>query len=153
MSQSDTIHSTSQQINAPFRAKSAGVSLVVVLIIGIYYLVNALPLFSMDEAVPDGALNLLITTVVLIVVVEVALQIVLFVGAGQIEKRTERDNAVAAKASRNAYLVLTAGTFAAFASMFAGFTPFAMGSVLLLVFLLAEVVKFASQVVYYQRVK
>ncbi|MBK8021863.1 MAG: hypothetical protein IPK19_10680 [Chloroflexi bacterium] len=149
MSQSDTIHSTSQQINAPFRAKSAGVSLVVVLIIGIYYLVNALPLFSMDEAVPDGALNLIITTVVLIVVVEVALQIVLFVGAGQIEKRTERDNAVAAKASRNAYLVLTAGTFAAFA----GFTPFAMGSVLLLVFLLAEVVKFASQVVYYPRVK
>jgi hypothetical protein len=122
VSQTSTSRGTNQELNAPFRAKSAGVSLVVVIIIGIYYFANALPFFSIDEAVPDGAINLIITTLVLIIVVEVALQIVLFIGAGQIESRTGRDDAVAAQASRNAYLVLTVGTFATFGSVFAGLT-------------------------------
>jgi len=46
---------------------------------------------------------------------------------------------------------LSVGVFATFASMFASFTPFEMGSTLLLVFLLAEIVKFASQLVYHRR--
>lgn len=145
-----TIHHK-QEINAPFRAKSAGVSLIAMLIIGLYYFANVIALLPSDEAVPDGALSLAITAVTLIVVMEAALQIVLFIGAGKIEVRTERDDVIAAKATRNAYLLMTAGVFATFASTFAGFTPFEMGSVLLLAFLLAETVKFASQLVYYRR--
>ena len=74
----------------------------------------------------------------------------LFIGAGKIEDRIERDDAIAAKASRNAYLMLIVGAFATFGSMFAGFNPFEMGSILLLSFLPAEIVKFASQIVFYR---
>lgn len=151
MSQMQARQNPRQQINAPFRAKSAGVSLVVVFIVGMYYFANALPLFPSPEAVPEGAISLFITTIALIIVAEIVLQIVLFIGAGQIEDRTRRDDTITALASRNAYLVLTLGVFATFGSIFAGFTPFAVGSVLLLAFLLAEVVKFASQVLHYQR--
>ncbi|MBK9125250.1 MAG: hypothetical protein IPM16_19305 [Chloroflexi bacterium] len=151
MSQNAAQNRSQQQINAPFRAKSAGVSLVVVLIIGIFYAVNALGLLPSDQAVPDGALTLVIGSIVLIVVVEVALQIVLFIGAGKVEDRTGRDDTIAAQASRNGNLVLTVGVFATFASMFAGFTPFEMGSTLLVAFVLAEAVRFGSQVWYYSR--
>lgn len=151
MSQEITNRRNQQMINAPFRVKSAGVSLVTILIIGMYYVANLFSLLPSDEPVPDGALNLVITTLVLIIVVEAVLQIVLFIGAGRIEDRTGHDEAIASRASRNAYFVMIAGVFATLASMFAGFTPFEMGSLLLLALLLAEIVKFASQIVYYPR--
>ncbi|MEQ8677770.1 MAG: hypothetical protein RLP44_23325 [Aggregatilineales bacterium] len=151
MSQQTMNHRHKQEINAPFRAKSAGVSLVAVLLIGIYYIANVIALLPDEQAVPEGALGLTISSIVLIIVVEIVLQIVLFIGAGRIEDRTERDEVIAAKASRNAYLVMTAGVFATFASMFAELTPFEMASLLLTVFLIAEIVKFASQLFYYQR--
>lgn len=151
MSQQTMNRSSKQEINAPFRAKSAGVSLIAVFIIGLYYIANAVDLLESDENVPDGALSLAITAVVLIVVVEIAMQIVLFIGSGRIEERTERDDAIAAQSSRNAYLVMTAGVFATFASIFAEFTPFEMGSLLLTVFLIAEIAKFASLLFYYRR--
>ena len=139
-----------QEVNAPFRVKSAGVSLVVVLAIGSYFIANLLTMLPSDESVPDGALSLTLNTIVLIAVVEAGLQTVLFIGAGKVEDSSEHDTTVAAKAARNAYLVLTVGVFAAFASMFADFTPFDMGSLLMSTFLLAEIVKFASQIVYYR---
>lgn len=140
-----------QEINAPFRVKSAGVSLVTILAIGSYFIANLLTLLPSEQAVPDGALRLTLITIVLVAVVEAALQIVLFIGAGKVEDHTERDDAVAAKAARNAYLTLMVGAFATFASIFADFTPFEMGSLLMGAFLLAEIVKFASQIVYYRR--
>jgi MFS family permease len=151
MSQEITNRKSRQTINAPFRVKSAGVSLVTILVIGMYYVANLISLLPSDEPVPEGALNLVITALVLIIAVESALQIVLFIGAGRTEDRTGRDEAIASRASRNAYFVMIVGVFATFGSMFIGFTPFEMGSLLLLAFLLAEIVKFASQIVYYQR--
>ena len=151
MSQQTMKHSNQQEINAPFRAKSAGVSLVAILMIGMYYFANVFTLLPDDEAIPDGALSLVITAIILIIIVEVALQIVLFIGAGRIEERSQRDDIVATKASRNAYRVMAVGVFATFASMFAQFTPFEMGSVLLLAFLLAEITNYGSQLFYYRR--
>lgn len=151
MSQKTMNYTCKQEINAPFRAKSAGVSLIVILVIGMFYIANVVSLLPSNENIPDGALSLTITVILLIIVVEVALQIVLFIGAGQIESRNQRDDVIAAQASHNAYLVLTIGAFATFGSMFADFTPFEMGSLLMGAFLLAETVKFASQLVYYRR--
>lgn len=151
MTQQITNRRKQQTLNAPFRLKSAGISLVVILTIGAYYIANMLSLWSRNEGVPDGALSLTITTVVLMIVVEVAMQIVLFIGAGRIEDHTERDKAIAAQAAHRAYFILTAGVFATAASMFAGVTPFQMSAVLLTAFLLAEIVKFGSQIVYYGR--
>ena len=140
-----------QAINAPFRVKSAGVSLVIILMIGMYYVANLITLLPSGKPVPDGALNVMITALVLIIIVEAAMQIMLFIGAGKIENRTDRDDAISSRASCNAYAILIVGVFATFGSMFIGFTPFEMGSILLLAFLLAEIVKFALLIVYYQR--
>ena len=151
MSQQTINRRHNQQVNAPFRAKSAGVSLVVIIMIGMYYIANALPLLTSEEAVPAGALGLAITATVMIAVTEAALQIVLFIGAGQIEDRTKRDDVIATQASRNAYLILTVGTFVAVGSMFANFTPYQLTSLLLAAFLLAEVVRLGSQIIYYRQ--
>ncbi|GAB5426395.1 MAG: hypothetical protein Crog4KO_35420 [Crocinitomicaceae bacterium] len=151
MSQQTMKRNNQQEINAPFRAKSAGVSLVAIAMIGMYYFANVFTLLPGDEAVPDGALSLAITAIILIIIVEVALQIVLFIGAGRIEERSQHDDIVATKASCNAYRVMAVGVFATFASMFAQFTAFEMGSVLLLAFLLAEITNYASQLFYYRR--
>ena len=140
-----------QQITAPFHAKSAGVSLIAIIIVGMYYFANLLNLQPNIQALPAGALNLVISAVILIVIIEVALQIVLFIGAGQIEKLTERDKAIGLQAFRNAYLALTVGVMTTFASLFIGVTPFVMGNILLLAFLLAEVVKYSSQLWYTYR--
>ena len=151
MSQNIQSSRNTQTINAPFRIKSAGISLFTILLIGSYYVANMLNLLPSDLPVPDGALSLTITTVILIVIVEVVLQIVLFIGAGQVEDHTERDNSVAARAARNAYYVMTVGTIATFGSMFAGFSQFEMANVLLLAFLIAEIVKYLSQLFYHRR--
>lgn len=140
-----------QEINAPFHIKRAGVSLVVILAIGSYFIANLLTLLPSEQAVPDGVLSLTIITIVLIAIVQAVLQIVLFIGAGKIEEDDEQDKVVSAKAARNAYLVMTIGAFATFASMFADFTPFEMGSLLMGAFLLAEITNFASQIVYHRR--
>jgi hypothetical protein len=150
VSQNELYRSRTQQINASFRAKSAGISLVAVLLIGSYYVVNALALLPSEQAVPDGALSLTLTATILLAIVETVLHIVLFIGAGRIEAYSERDTAVGLAARRNAHVILTAGVFATVAGMFAGFTPFEMGSVLLLGFLLAEIVRFGSQLAYYR---
>lgn len=67
-----------QEINSPFRAKRAGLSLVTVLIIGLYYVAKAVSLLPSDDAVPDGALSLVITAIILIVVMEAGLQTIKF---------------------------------------------------------------------------
>jgi len=140
-----------QEINAPFHIKSAGVSLVVILAIGSYFIANLLTLLPSEQAVPDGAISLTIITIVLIVIVQSVLQIVLFIGAGKIEEEGEQDKVVSAKAAHNGYLVMAIGVFATFASMFADFTPFEMGSLLMGAFFLAEITRFASQIMYYRR--
>jgi len=151
MIQSSHKPNVEQQITAPFHAKSAGVSLIAIIIVSMYYFANLLNLQLNAQAIPAGALNLVISAVVIIIVIEVALQIVLFIGAGQIEKLTDHDKAIGLQASRNAYLILTVGVMATFASLFIGVTPFVMGNILLLAFLLAEVVKYSSQLWYTYR--
>lgn len=147
MSQRATHH---QQINAPFRAKSAAVSLVVILMISVYYFANALSMLPSGEAIPDGALRLAITAVVLVAVVEAVLHIVLFIGAGKTEERSERDTVIAARAARNAYFVMVVGALAAFGTVFGEFTAFEVGNVVLAALFLAEIVNYGSQVMYYR---
>lgn len=142
---------STSQIAGSFRAKSAGVSLVAILMIGISYLVQVLVLLPGEQAVPVGALSLTLTAIVLIIVVETVFHIVLFIGAGRIEAYTERDGSIALVSRRNAHVVLTATVFAAVLAMFAGFTSFWMGCVLLIGFVVSEGVRFTTQLVCYRQ--
>lgn len=149
MSRQITHLSHKQQLNIRFRVKSAGVSLFVILMIATFYIVNVFSLRSDGEVSREDAISLIIATIVLSIVVEVTLQIVLFVGAGQIEDRTKRDKVAEVRSSSDAYFVLTMGAFVTIAGMFADFTPLEMGNMLVVAFLVAEIVKFASRIVYY----
>lgn len=133
-----------------FHAKSAGVSLVVVMTIGIYYFVRLLQLDAAGPALPTGFLGLVTTTIILLIVVEAVLQIVLAIGAGQLSAANERDRGIGLRATRNAYAVLIVGVFMTFGAMFLNPSPFVMGNILLLAFVLAEITKFTSQLIGYR---
>lgn len=139
------------QIHASFRQKSASVSLVVISSIAIYYFVQAYGLLQSGQSMPDGALLLIVSTFIAIIVVEAVMQIVLVIGVGKVSSVTKRDEIVGMKATRNAYFVLMIGALATFGSAFLAVTPFVMANLVLLAFILAEIIRFASQLVYYQR--
>lgn len=144
-------------MSVSFREKSIGVSLVVIMAIAIYYFMNVFDLamrqgaFQAELILPEGALGLAITTLILIIVVEATLQTVLAVGAGQVPAATSKDHTVAAKAMRNAYWILTGGVVISFGSLFLNTSAFVMGNLLLMFFVIAELTKFVSQLVYYRR--
>jgi len=140
-----------------FQQKSIGVSLVIVVSIAIYYFMKVVDLIQSDgalqtnTALPTGFWQLAITTLVLLIVVEATLQAVLAIGAGRVPNPAQRDHDVALKATRNGYTVLAVGVFMTFGSLFFTPTAFIMGNILLLVFVLAEITRFASQLIYYRQ--
>lgn len=151
MSQHCTRTIGKQSFHSLFRVKSTAISLIVTVIIGMYYFANVMPLLPSRDTLPDGAISLIFITVILSVVVQSSLQIVLFIGAGQIEDRTEQDKNVTTKSKRNAHFVLSTGiVLTIMSSITFGFTMFQMINSLLLAFLVAEVIKYASQLIYYR---
>jgi hypothetical protein len=142
-------------VNTSFHAKSAGISLVVITVISLYYFANVLaqldiPLWA-DASLPVGMWQLGITTLVLLIVAEVALHIVLTIGAGRAAAEAKRDGYVESKAMRNAYFVLATGVLVSFGTLFFNASAFVMSHLLLLFFVLAELTRFASQLIFYRR--
>jgi hypothetical protein len=137
-----------------FHAKSAGVSLVVIATISLYYFANVLPQLDIpvrgDALLPAGMWQLGLTTIVLLIAAEVAFHIVLTIGAGRSAAAAKRDGDVESRAMRNAYFVLAAGVFVSFGTLFFSASAFVMSQILLLFFVLAELTKFASQLIYYR---
>lgn len=140
-----------------FRRKSAGVSLVVIGALAAYYFARVLDFLRADAqlragaAPPDGFVPLVVGTITLIVVVEATLQAVLAIGAGDIPAATAHDREAELRAGRNAYAVLAAGALLAFGSLFWHPSAFVLGNLALLAFVLAELVRLASQVAYARR--
>lgn len=100
-------------MNASFHAKSAAVSLLAITAIGFYYFANVVteldtPLQA-NASLPACLWQLAITTIVLLIILEVTLHIVLPIGARQVATSHSRDRGVVGRAMCNAYIVLTAG--------------------------------------------
>jgi hypothetical protein len=125
------------------------------MVISIYYFANVLAQLDVplraDASLPVGTWQLGITTLVLLIVAEVALHIVLTIGAGRAAAEAKRDGYVESKAMRNAYFVLAAGVLVSFGTLFFNASAFVMSHILLLFFVLAELTRFASQLIYYRR--
>jgi hypothetical protein len=142
-------------VNRSFQAKSAGISLVIIFAISLYYFANVLAQVDIplpaDAALPVGLWQLSITTLILLIVAEVVLHIVLTIGAGSAAASAKPDSEVVSKAMRNAYFVLGAGVLVSFGTLFFNASAFVMSHILLLFFVLAELTKFASQLLYYRR--
>ncbi|MCB0074055.1 MAG: hypothetical protein KDE20_21470 [Caldilineaceae bacterium] len=141
-------------LNASFQQKSTAVSLVVILsaaaftFFRLWQMAQSPEALQATSALPAGFWPLMIGMVILIVVMQIVLQTVLVIGQGSANPPTAHEKMAAQKASRNAYYVLATGVFGVFASLLFGPSPFVMGSLLLVALILAESVKFASQLVY-----
>ncbi|NKQ37813.1 MAG: hypothetical protein HF973_19655 [Chloroflexi bacterium] len=138
--------------NISFQQKSAVLSLVITGSATAYYIANMWPMRPIalaNDIIPEGYGNLLLTTLFLIIVAEIVLQIVLVIGAGSAPAATMREQNAALKARRNAYGVLAFGALAAIGSVFLEeLTPFCTANLAFLGLAFAEIVKFASQLFY-----
>ncbi len=148
----DIIQDTQPSTGPSFAQKSTGLSLVIVFSAALYYIVNMWPMRDVAQTtaeLPAGFGSLVLTTIGLIVMAEIVLQIVLAVGAGADSAESKIDRIATLKATRNAYFVLCFAIFAAVGTVFMPeLTPFCTANVAILGFVAAEIVGFISQLIY-----
>lgn len=148
----ETMKQSNKTVDATFQQKSAGLSLIIISSATIYYFVNMWPMRPIalaNDVIPQGYGSLVLTTVALIVLAEIVLQIVLAIGAGATLAATAHERTAALKATRNAYGILAFGVMAAVGSVFLQeLTPFCTANLAVLGFAFAEIVKFVSQLIY-----
>ena len=141
--------------NITFRQKSTALSLIITGSATAYYIANMWPMRPIalaNDVIPAGYGNLLLTTLALIIVAEIILQIVLVIGAGSAPAALAQEKNAALKARRNAYGVLAFGALAAIGSVFLEeLTPFCTANLAFLGLCFAEIVNYASQLVYARR--
>lgn len=154
MTQETITQQESQVIRASFQQKSVGVSLFITGSTAAYYFAQAWPMRPAALAganLPDGYRSLVFTTLGIIVLAQIVLQIVLVIGAGSDEKPTPRDKEASRKARRNAYGVFAAGVLAIIMLPIMDFPAFCIINMAMLTLLLAEITRFASQLIYGRR--
>lgn len=138
-----------------FQQKSNALSLVITGSVASYFFANSWsmrPAAMANEALPAGFANLVLSVTILFILAQIVLQIVLAFGSGSAPAATAHERAATLRATRNAYAVLGAGLFAAVGAATVTALPlFYLVNLLILGFLLAEIVKFSSQLVYVRR--
>jgi len=143
-----------------YQEKSITGSLIAMLVVYGYYFAAVLRNIGQAEFA-GSALGRLVVAVVAIVVIEIVYHIVLSVAAKP--EKDERDTIIELKAYRNAYFAYGAGAFFVMAWVVAAgllqgaasthmiIRPFLLVNLVLLFLVLAEVVKFVTQLLYYTR--
>lgn len=154
MSKETSSQTDGMPIKGSFAQKSAGVSLFIVASTAAYYFAKAWPMRPIalaGTAIPDGFGGLVLTTIGIIIVMQIVLQIVLIIGAGGDTKESPKDQLASLKASRNAFGVMAAGAMVVVGLLFVEFPAFCLANMAVMSLLVAEIVKFASQLVYASR--
>jgi len=127
-----------------------GSLLAVTVVYGLYF---AGVLRDMGRPDFDGAsfpLGRLVGAVVAIVIIEIVYHIILAVESKP-EPRDERDILISGKAYRNAYFALATGAFLVMTGVVLSLRPFLTANLVLLFMVVAELVKFLTQLFYYRR--
>lgn len=148
----ETMHHSGNTLNASFHQKSDVLSLVIIASATVYYVARMWPMRPValaTDTIPAGYGSLVLSTVALIVGVQIVLQAVLAMGAGDTPAPTEQERHAAWRAARNAYSVLTVGMLAVAGSVFLQeLTPFCTANIVILAFALAEIVNYGSRLFY-----
>jgi len=146
-----------------FQEKSAWAVLIsTFLIYGAYFVVVLITMSATEDRAPDKLFYLLIGAVIA-QVIALTVSHILFAVRAAPESKDERDHVIELKSDRIGGWVLGAGAMLVVLTLIAGGTIgsdgdsalrfpgyFVMGNLLLLVFVLSEIVKRVSQVVYYR---
>lgn len=143
-----------------YQEKSIAGSLIVILVVYGYYFAAVLRSPGQTEFA-GSALGRLIFAVIAIIIIEIVYHIVLSVATKP--EKDERDAIIELKAYRNAYFAYGTGAFFVIACVIATgfaqsvaptrliFTPFLLVNLVLLFMVVAEIVKFVTQLLYYTR--
>ena len=141
-----------------YQEKSILGSLITIVVVYGYYFAAVLR----DAGQPEFNLGRLVLAVIAIIVIEIVYHIVLAIEQKP-EPKDERDILIASKAYRNAYFLLATGAFLVIACVvMAGLardaaptriivTPFITVNLVLFFMVLAELMKFLTQLFYYRR--
>ena len=135
-----------------YQEKSIAGSLLAMLVVYGYYFAAVLR----HAGRLDFAVGRLIFAVIAIIVIEIVYHIVLALESKP-EPKDERDILIESKAYRNAYFAYGTGAFLVISVVIAAglagsqVTPFLLVNLVLLFMVLAEVVKFVTQLLYYSR--
>lgn len=133
-----------------FRETSAWISLVTTLLVYAYYFWSVL---GMRGAGGPETIGLLIGCVVILVVLQIIFHIAAAIRSPRAAQtpQDEREKMIALKSMSVAYYVVASGAvLAAMGLVFVG-NAFAMANLLLLSLVAAEIVKYASQIVFFRR--
>jgi hypothetical protein len=148
-------------LDMSFEEKSVWGSLVAMVVCSFYYFSEVFGLYA-DGGAPDpyraGVLG--ISLLIALIVIEIVYHSILAIGTRSTES-DERDRWIETRASRNAYVALGVGTFGLVGHLVVGAhfgapylerltDAFAIVNLLLLAMVIAEVVKYVSQIVYYR---
>jgi hypothetical protein len=132
-----------------YREKSTLGSLAAILV-GYGYYFRAVLRSPRPAEFTGGTLRLLLSAVFIIVVIEVVYQIMVAV-TSKVDPKDERDILIGARAYRNAYAILVGAVFCLMGVIvFFGMTPYLIVNFALLSVVMADVVKFLTQLFYYQ---
>lgn len=138
-----------------YQEKSIAGSLIAMLVVYSYYFAAVLRNIGQSQFAGD-ALGRLIVAVVAIIVIEIVYHILLAMESKP-ERKDERDILIESKAYRNGYFAYGTGAFLVMSLVIVAglahtlLTPFLVVNLVLLFMVLAEVVKFVTQLLYYHK--
>ena len=150
-------------MNLSFQEKSIWGSLIITLLAFGYYFVTVLEMWSQGTAGAADVTGLIVGVIVAVVVVEIVYHILISIRPTP-DPEDERDRLIEGKATRVAYFLLVCGALTAIghgiathgtaegwrSSVDGALSPFITAHILLFSFVLAEVVKFCTQLYYYR---
>ena len=155
MKQEVTLQKEKTPLEASFHQKSAGISLFIIGCTAMYYLALALPMRPIalaGVAIPSGYGRLIFSTISIITVSQIVLQIVLVIGSGSASSTTMQEKAADMKAASIAYSVLVVGLLTVIGLLFVGFPAFCMANIAMITLFSSEIVRYALQLIFYRRI-
>ncbi len=140
-------------MNLSYQEKKIWTSLLITAVFFGYYFINTFSILFKAEVDNIQIVNNFVSIVVLVIIAEIIFQIILAIIFRKEAKEgeDERDKIIKLKAASNAYFFLIAGVWITCLSLLVTHSPILIINLIMCFFILAEITKFTSQLIYYRR--
>jgi hypothetical protein len=140
-------------MNLSYKEKSIWASLISTIIVFGYYFFFAIKVFNNPEIENMMLVGLFIGAVVFIILIQIFSQIVIAIAnRKEAEKgEDERDNLIELKTTRVSYFILVLGVWITAFSILVISSPIILVNLIMFFFILAEIVGYSLQLIYYRR--
>lgn len=140
-------------MNLSYKEKSIWASLISTIIVFGYYFFFAIKVFNNPEIENMMLVGLFIGAVVFIMIIQIFSQIVIAIAnRKEAEKgEDERDNLIELKTTRVSYFILVLGVWITAFSILVISSPIILVNLIMFFFILAEIVGYSLQLIYYRR--